>query len=225
MEYDVKELKQKLSAYLDGSLSKNEFGKWAEKAYYDLLTGGYIELEKLVIYPFLKILSRLNLEVNERADIFPCSEEDIGHIWNVLNDNTTFDFHVEMTIPESIYHKHFNSEAKAPFVTLNRLMDETGDKVVESELFKSNIQEVMMLPMHDNTLLGNIQQKIKHLCKSIIDMDTYLSANCLKLYPLEKKSSLLLENLKNCVECFVGVKSFGVLISYRDNEASVDILL
>ena len=77
MKFDVHELQAKLDYYFTGKLSKRELGEWANKAYYDILKGGYIEIEKVTIYPLLKILSTFHLEVDERIDIYPCTEEII----------------------------------------------------------------------------------------------------------------------------------------------------
>ena len=50
MEYDVNELKIKVDEYFLGRLTKENLGKWAEKAYYELLKGGYVEKKKVVLY-------------------------------------------------------------------------------------------------------------------------------------------------------------------------------
>ena len=46
-------------------MSKKDIGKWAENAYYDLLKGSYVETSKIVLYPFLKTLSRIHIDNNE----------------------------------------------------------------------------------------------------------------------------------------------------------------
>ena len=59
MEYDAKILLQRIDDYFTGIISKTDLGKWANKAYYDILKGGYVENEKIVIYPFVKVISTL----------------------------------------------------------------------------------------------------------------------------------------------------------------------
>lgn len=46
MEFDAKSLEDKLNCYFRGEVSKGDLGEWANKAYYDILRGGYIETEK-----------------------------------------------------------------------------------------------------------------------------------------------------------------------------------
>ena len=52
-------LEEKIDSFFSGILSKDELGKWAEKAYFDLLRGGYVEIKKVKLYPFLKTLHNL----------------------------------------------------------------------------------------------------------------------------------------------------------------------
>ena len=47
MEYNTKELMEKIDRYFEGELSKDDLGRWTERAYYDLLKGGYVENEKI----------------------------------------------------------------------------------------------------------------------------------------------------------------------------------
>ena len=48
MEFGLFEFSDQLNKYFRGELTKNELGMWGEKAFYDLLKGGYIENKKIV---------------------------------------------------------------------------------------------------------------------------------------------------------------------------------
>lgn len=49
MEFDINKLRKKLNSYFLGAISKQNLGVWADRAYYDLLKGGYIECKKVII--------------------------------------------------------------------------------------------------------------------------------------------------------------------------------
>lgn len=65
MTYNIEELCNYIDTYFSGKMSKKDIGKWAENAYYDLLKGSYVETSKIVLYPFLKTLSRIHIDNNE----------------------------------------------------------------------------------------------------------------------------------------------------------------
>lgn len=54
-------LKEKISLYFGGKIKKYDLGLWAMEAYYELMKGDYIEIEKLKIYHFLKIISTFHM--------------------------------------------------------------------------------------------------------------------------------------------------------------------
>ena len=111
MEYDVNELKIKVDEYFLGRLTKENLGKWAEKAYYELLKGGYVEKKKVVLYPFLKIISKFHNESNDIEDVYPCTEEEVKDIQQILHGNLEFDYQIEMAIPLHIYNNCINKNA------------------------------------------------------------------------------------------------------------------
>ena len=50
MEFGLFEFSDQLNKYFRGELTKNELGMWGEKAFYDLMKGGYIENKKKLFY-------------------------------------------------------------------------------------------------------------------------------------------------------------------------------
>ena len=71
MKFDVHELQAKLDYYFTGKLSKRELGEWANKAYYDILKGGYIEIEKFVTSQIQKYIIILLLLIYLISNLFP----------------------------------------------------------------------------------------------------------------------------------------------------------
>ena len=48
MEFEIDDIKKNVNSYFLGNLSKEELGKWAKIAYYDLLKGEYLEIKKII---------------------------------------------------------------------------------------------------------------------------------------------------------------------------------
>jgi len=84
MKFDLYEFSGRLNKYFHGELTKNDLGTWCEKAYYDLLKGGYVENKKIFLYPFLKTVSRFHIEENDAEDIYPSTEDELKHIQAIL---------------------------------------------------------------------------------------------------------------------------------------------
>ncbi|MDO4261396.1 MAG: hypothetical protein Q4C82_04915, partial [Eubacteriales bacterium] len=116
MEFDVKSLEEKLNCYFKGDISKEDLGAWAKKAYYDILRGGYVEIKKIVMYPFLKTISTFHVKESDKEDVFPCSEDDVKKIRDILNGVIEFEFDVELSIPSQVYNmfkgRHYYDEEK-----------------------------------------------------------------------------------------------------------------
>lgn len=85
MEFGLFEFSDQLNKYFRGELTKNELGMWGEKAFYDLLKGGYIENKKIVLYPFLKTVSKFHIEENDAEDIYPSTEDDLKYIQAIFD--------------------------------------------------------------------------------------------------------------------------------------------
>ena len=81
MEFGLFEFSDQLNKYFRGELTKNELGMWGEKAFYDLLKGGYIENKKIVLYPFLKTVSKFHIEENDAEDIYSSHFDGGSHIF------------------------------------------------------------------------------------------------------------------------------------------------
>ncbi len=77
-----------------------------KEAYYDLLKGGYTKIDKIVIYPFLKIISQINLKEDELNDIYPSTTEDIKEIRSIISGDKMYCFQVVGSIPEIIYKNY-----------------------------------------------------------------------------------------------------------------------
>ena len=229
MEYNAKELLEKIDNYFAGVISKTDLGEWANKAYYDLLKGGYIENEKIVIYPFVKVISTFHLKENDKDDIYPCTEENVKIIQDILHGKKNFDFTVEMSIPIQVYsmfkeRDYFDEERREIFSKLRNILIcyfEQGD--VFSDEVAAQVEAVMCLKHQNKVVLDLLEEHILRFLKVLFKNSSGelgLQKN-LKLYAQKPGQNIIAERLINYLDCYIGNRNFQLLITYTDGESSI----
>lgn len=233
MFYDVNELKKHVDNYFCGTLSKTEFGEWTEKAYYDLLKGGYVEIKKIVLYPFLKKISHIHVTSNDIEDIYPCTEEEVLEIQSVLHGEKNFDFQIAMSIPLQVYNMFgektcFDIEKRNAFSALKDallyyIQHEKDDNNKLFHCIRSCYAESPKMV----TVPDILQDHIIKLCVCLFDTDSneLKQKTSLKLYPQETNHDYLIEKLIEHLNCYLGDRNFNMLVSYRNGMPDILLLV
>lgn len=233
MEFSANELMKKIDDYFAGKITKTDLGNWANKAYYDLLKGGYIENEKIVIYPFLKVISTFHLKENDIADEHPCTEENVKTIQNILHGEITFDFNIEMSIPVQVYtmfkeNQYFNKERRETFLKFQSTFIQYFENgCVFSDEMIMQLDRIMHLEYQNKTVLDLLEEHIFKYLRAffkISSVEIGVQKN-LKLYAQKTESNLIVENLLNYLDCYVGNKNFQLLISFRNGLPSTFVVV
>lgn len=221
MEYGVKEIKKKVEGYFEGINSKEELGKWAKEAYLDLLKGGYIESEKIVLYPFIKTISRFHIEINEIEEQYPCSEKDIQSIYDILRGKEDFGFQVEVSIPSQIYTM-FGENA---YLNVNKRKEivEIREKVLNyiqegKELFDLYKQIISQSKIEKKeTIQDMLEEQIFKISMALFEKkeNQIYRKKELRLYPQKTDRVCMLEKLIEHFDCYLGKRNFSVLVIYR----------
>ena len=229
----MKKLREKIDRYFEGGLSKDDLGGWANRAYYDLLKGGYVENEKIVVYPFVKVISTFHLSENDKDDFYPCVEENVKMIHDILHGRRDFDFAVEISIPIQVYsmfkeRDYFDKERREIFLKLRNLLVcyFEQDSVFNDET-AAQIEEVMSLQQRDKIVLDTLEKYIFRFLK-------YLFKNCsnelglkrnLKLYAQKSEQNIIAERLISYLDCYVGKRNFEMFISYTGGKPDFIIVV
>lgn len=228
MKFDVDKLREKLDDYFSGKISKENLGKWAEKAYYDLLKGGYVESEKIVIYPFLRMISTFHLEENDRDDIYPCSEESVKKIQNILLGKINYNFDIEMSIPIQVYtmfkeRSYFDKERRDKFFELKNII--TSDYKQESKIngdIAKHLESIMCLNYAKGTIQGLLEEHIFLCLKNLFK--NYLleeEQNHFKLYAQKSKQNLIIERLLSYLDSYIGNKNFYIFVTFKEGISNI----
>lgn len=223
MEYDINELRKRIDSYFLGTLSKEELGRWAEKAYYDLLKGGYIEQKKIVLYPFLKTISQFYIESNDMEDRYPCSEEDVKYISSILSGKEEFDFQIEIAIPVQLYNfdvnkAYWNIIKREIFIELrNAITLWNEDKKKGEKKLCEQLKQLYDVPTLNNTIQDILQNNITMICKSIFDIYALgvKQKKYMKLYAKGESQESLVVKLLGYLDCYIGNRNFNVLVSFK----------
>lgn len=233
MEYNTKELMEKIDRYFEGELSKDDLGRWTERAYYDLLKGGYVENEKIVVYPFVKIISTFHIIENDKDDIHPCAEENVKMIQDILHGRRDFNFTVEISIPIQVYSMfkeryYFDKERRDMFL---KLRDMFGCYFEQGQVFPdeiaSQVEMIMDLKQQNKTVLDTLEKHILRFIKVLFknNLDELGLQRNLKLYAQKLEQNTMEEKLISYLDCYIGKRNFEILISYTDGNPDFFIVV
>lgn len=226
MEFDLYELSDKINKYFYGEISKSDLGTWGEKAFYALLKGEYVENKKIVLYPFLKIVSRIHLEENDIADVYPSTDDDLKYIQAILMGDMTFSFQVTVSVPSNIYA---NSHCKFLHPERVKIFSEVKyelDKLISGEKNTSldlKLADIFKMSLLGNTVLDTLQGYIMQFCGELFDDNSFTIKPPLRLYAHKENANLGLVKLKNMIECYIGDRNFIVTVLYEKGKPQLSI--
>lgn len=229
MEYNAKRLLKKVDDYFAGTISKADLGKWANSAYYDLLRGGYIENEKISIYPFIKTISTFHIRKNDKEDIYPCTEDSVKMTRDILEGKRDFDFSVEISIPIQVYsmfkeNPYFDTERHAFFSELrNLLVCYFEQKHSISDKIATQIESILCLERQNKIVLDLLEEYIRRFLSIFFgdgSAELELQKN-LKLYVQRSEKNRIAERVIDYLDCYLGNRSFQLLIAYKRGESSI----
>lgn len=233
MKFETNELRVKLDEYFSGILSKKDLGEWAKKAYYDLLKGSYVEIEKVVMYPFLKTISTFHIEENDKEDIYPCPETSIKNIQNILVGKTDYDFDIEMSIPIQVYtmfkeRPYFDQERRENFLKLRKILLEyfEQDYTMNDEMV-IHLETMMTLHHSNKTVQDLLEENIFQFLRILFINHNMISdrQEHYRLFAQKSEQNLIRERLLRCLDCYIGNTNFHLLVSIKKGIFMISLIV
>lgn len=226
MNYSKSDLKKKIENYLNGTLAKDDLGGWGERAYYDLLKGGYIEQKKMAVYPFLKKVSRIHVPVNDVEDVYPSTEEDIRLIYEILTGQKEFAYQIETSVPIDLYERYFEKNISTKYEIYKGFINELrrcwdGEKN-NGQLYDL-LENALMLPCSNDTILDLLQDQIAKLCRALYDAEQKELPPSFRLYAKKTGYALQLLKLQEYLECYTGSRNFLITILYAGGIPEINV--
>lgn len=229
MEYCLEMVKKKVNGYLDGSLSKEALGKWGKSAYYDLLRGGYLKKDKIILYPFIKTISQVNIKTEEENDIYPASRSDIEFVQSVVSGAVSYCFQVEISVPKLLYSMPEND-----FLSVGRYEKMLAAKAAVENYIRSDnmagaltdsIEQIKNTEKTAETILDLLQNQIVMLGLSLLDCRQKKAKPRLSLYPQQAHKNAGVEKLLQYLKCFTGEETFIAVVSYKNGEPNMSVIV
>lgn len=220
MEFEINDIKKKIDAYLSGDLLKKDLGEWAKSAYYDLLKGGYLEVKKIIGYPFLKLISTIHIEEDDAKDIFPCTIDEITFIRDILSGDYNENYSIDISISWDIHSDNLglDKRKKAQYIKLISILNRySNNQKLTEEDYNECVNIFKMLPDKLDTIPFIIETYIKSFLKNSIDweehrLDLYQGMG---IYMQKRKTEKdILDKLIAYLECYVGKRDFGVNVLF-----------
>lgn len=220
------ELRQKLANYRNGTCSREALGVWASHAYYDLLRGGYLETEKLSVYPFVRTLARMRMEPCDMQDTYPCTEQDVAQIWRILSGEVPCSFCIELGIPPQ------GSSLFADAEGLDWSRREAFSNIYEAVQNGAPSEQILSSAppagsTQTNTVLRMLEDRIMELLAA--GRPAFLPENSLpgelRLYAGNGTAGLLRGKLVAFLECYLGLRTFPSLISFQAGASACSLLV
>lgn len=230
MRYDIFELQEKIEGYFERVISKEELGKWAERAYYDLLTGGYLERKKIILYPFLKLISKVHIEKNEKEDKYPCSEKEIIDVKDILKGEKDYDFVIESAIPIQIFdmfsdNMQVDIKKRGKYNKLYSMLVNNYENgiSIDADVF----EYIYIASVGNETIMDILEEYIVGLCKAlfVLEDNRVESKTKLSLYALKEVNSGVLKKCIEYLECYLGKRNFLVLVKYNKGVPQIQVLI
>ena len=109
-----------MNLYFKGTISKTELGFWAKSEYNEILKGEYLLIRKLKIYPFIKVVSKVDIVANDIKDEYPCSDKELIEIYEIITGKKDFECIVDVSISPALFERHFS---KFDYIGLKGLRD------------------------------------------------------------------------------------------------------
>lgn len=226
MDYSKNDLKKKIENYLNGTLSKDDLGRWGEHAYYDLLKGGYIEQKKMAVYPFLKKVSQIHLPVNDVKDIYPSAEEDIRLIYEILTGQKEFACQIETSVPIDLYERYFGQKISSKYEIYKGFLNELR-KCCDGEMNNGQLYDLLenalTIPCSNDTILDLLQEQIAKFCRALYDAEQKELPPSFRLYAKKTGYALQLLKLQEYLECYTGGRNFLITILYAGGIPEINV--
>ena len=226
---NTKILEQKISQYDNGELTRKELGLCAMRAYYSLMRGEYVELEKLMVYHFLKTISTFHVVPDDLADEYPCSEEEVKDIMEILRGKKDLCYTFNIRIYENLYKKEPYKSKWEIFKQLRKDIEETNkDRIsplVINELAdyaKQSVDEICTLvDLLECHIKGIIMENI-NLKEGIVDFRQ--SVGIYVAGTMVNRENFI-PNLKKLFSCIMGETYFRVSVVYKRGEPHLSLIL
>lgn len=229
MLVNSKILEQKIDQYYNKIISKHDLGLWSMEAYYALMKGEYIEIEKLQIYHFLRKISTFHITPNKLTDEYPCSEEEVLEIKEILCGRKDICFTFNIKISKNIYSGEKYKSKLNDFERLKEVINEISLNHISQSHVKLLIQFVNRKLDGMQSLVELFEYHIKGIIAENIDFEEEILdyRQYVGIYVGGSNINQInfISDLNKLLECVMGELFFRVSIVYTKGIPNLSLVL
>lgn len=227
MKYNLEEIKILLNDFVHQKISKTELGTWAKLVYDDLLKGGYLEIDKLKCYPFVKVISTVHVEEDDVKGVYPCEMDEILAIRAILNGNMSKTYSIKVGLPWKLttVNKRLYESKKQVYENIGRILISysDGENIDDKDVIA--LRHVLTLKEEkENTIQYFVDSRIKSYIKDNINWDDNSMdiKQGLWLYAIGRPNPKELQKeVLKYLEFYTGRGNIGVEIFYDKGKEKV----
>lgn len=225
-------LKEKLQQYFNKEIKNYELSLWAKEEYYKLMKGEYIEINKLVVYHFLRKISTFSLVPNDITDDYPCSDEEVEEIKDILNGNKDIHYTFNLKMYKNIFQNELYTMRLEKLKQLNEEIERLAldNKSQISSIVVNNVFKCKSFSFNDSySLIDLFEENIRSIIAENMDcgemMLDYRKSVGIYVGRSEKNKKSFVSDLKKLLDCVMGEKSFRVSIAYKKGTPYLSLVL
>lgn len=229
MFVNSKILLHKLDQYYSKAITKQELGSWSKQAYYELMKSEYIEIEKLMIYHFLRKISTVHIIPDDLADEYPCSEEEMYNIREILYGRKDLNYTFNIKIFRNIYKAERYSFRLEEFKKLKEVMNDISQGAVQKFQTELLIKYAAQEPDEIISLIDLLECHIKGIINENIDFEDNTLDFRQSVGVYVGGSSInrenFIPNIKKLLDCVMGDMYFRVSVLYRKGAPYLSLVM
>lgn len=228
-------LRDMLKKYFDQLITKEELGVWAKKKYFALVKGDYIVIDNLKIYHFIRTISRFHIVPDDIKDEYPCSEDEVKSIFDIINGDVDKTLTFKIKIPRAI-SDNFCKQYNIDEFYMNKF-DKIKKHMIEynngQALSNKKIRELILLSddNHKNTgtLFNLLEDHFRGILYENVDWNDEIF-ECKKevnIYVTRNENDKieLYSSLLKLLNCITGDSEFRVSVTYNKGRANLSLLI
>lgn len=229
MLINSKQLKQKIEQYCNKAITKDELGLWSMQAYYELMKGEYIEIDKLQIYHFLRTISTFHQKPNDIADEYPCTEEEVINIKEILCGKKDIYYTFNIKIFKNIYQNEIYTNRWIKFEKLKKHIDEISLGKIAPSIINEWIEYINQNVDEIQTLIDLLECHIKGMISENLDTEEKIIdfRQSVGIYAggININKENFIPNLKKLLACIMGNTFFRVSVVYKKGIPYLSLIL
>lgn len=229
MLINSKQLEQKIEQYCNKAITKDELGLWSIQAYYELMKGEYIEIDKLQIYHFLRTISTFHQKPNDIADEYPCTKEEVINIKEILCGKKDIYYTFNIKIFKNIYQNEIYRNRWIKFEKLKNHIDEISLGKITPSIINEWIEYINQNVDEIQTLIDLLECHIKGIICENLDTEEKIIdfRQSVGIYAggININKENFIPNLKKLLACIMGNTFFRVSVVYKKGIPYLSLIL